>query len=96
MQTSLVYSSFLTFEDAFCKYNGAARIDASDGFHSCNIQSFLGLMGLVGCSISWMLQSIDLCLKLRYQQSLATKLKPFYLADYSWISNLYRWYYVME
>ena len=79
MQSSLVYSSFLTFEEAFCKYNGAVRIGPSDGFHSCNVQSFLGLMGLVGCCLSWMLQSIDLCLKLRHHQLLTKKMKPYNL-----------------
>ena len=79
MQSSLVYSSFFPFEEAYCKSN-AVRIGPGDGFHSCNVQSFMALYGFAGCCMSWMLQSFDLFRKVALKKHDTNILKSTYLS----------------
>ena len=53
---------FFSFEELFCS-NNASPIDYTDGTNICNAQSFLLVYSALAAFNSWMIQSIDLYLK---------------------------------
>ena len=61
-QIARVPALFYTFEQVHCK-NNAVPIGYKDGLALCNVQSFMFLYGCIGGCMCWMLQSIDLYLK---------------------------------
>ena len=78
MQITLIITSFYSFEDVHCR-NAAVPIGYRDGFALCNVQSFLFVYGIVGACISWMLQSIDLFMKVVLKKNDTKRYKPLFL-----------------
>ena len=78
MQITLVISSFYSMEDIHCR-NVAVPMGYRDGFTLCNVQSFLFVYGSFGASISWMLQSFDLFMKVVLKKNDTKQFKTLFI-----------------
>ena len=65
LSTTIAIFNNLEFKTVFCKSNAVPH-NASDGLTGCAIESFLFVYLALGICYAWMIQSVDLFLKIYY------------------------------